>query len=192
MGVTGHARLPRAVRLLIRPAAPVPGRSRQQRATSQAHDTTWVSHSMGHAHRHRLRPGSSPNHRAVSQSFHLAPLGLSGAHWLDDPSDVSCKESTRQHGVDGWPLSCKQQVEGSSPIASSQHALLADLQAGLHLTTAEHNGQPTIGRSRDDGPALVLASDRIGRIRTRSYVAGAGHAGWPSDQQRNGLTREHG
>ena len=29
-----------------------------------------------------------------------------GAHWLDDPSDPSCKNSTRQHTVDGPRLSC--------------------------------------------------------------------------------------
>jgi hypothetical protein len=41
-------------------------------------------------------------------SFHLAPLGLTGAHWLDDPSDLSCKDSTRQHATDDPRLSCKQ------------------------------------------------------------------------------------
>jgi len=30
-------------------------------------------------------------------SFHPALLGLTGAHWLDDPSDVSCKDSTSQY-----------------------------------------------------------------------------------------------
>jgi hypothetical protein len=43
-------------------------------------------------------------------SFHLALLGAPGAYWLDDPPDLSCKDSTRQHAVDGWPLSCKQRV----------------------------------------------------------------------------------
>jgi hypothetical protein len=33
-----------------------------------------------------------------------------GAHQLDDLPDVSCKDSTRQHAVDGPRLSCKQQV----------------------------------------------------------------------------------
>ena len=33
-------------------------------------------------------------------SFHLAPLNPSGAHWLDDPPDMSCKENTRQYAVD--------------------------------------------------------------------------------------------
>jgi hypothetical protein len=28
-------------------------------------------------------------------SFHLALLGLSGAHWLDDASDLSWQDSTR-------------------------------------------------------------------------------------------------
>jgi hypothetical protein len=48
-------------------------------------------------------------------SFHLALLGPSGAHWLDDLPDVTCKESTRQHAVDDALLSCEQQVGGSSP-----------------------------------------------------------------------------
>jgi hypothetical protein len=53
------------------------------------------------------------------KSFHQAPLGPTGAHWLDDAPDLSCKESTRQYAVDGPLLSCKQQVGGSSPPASS-------------------------------------------------------------------------
>ena len=53
-------------------------------------------------------------------SFHLALLGPTGAHWLDDRSDVSCQDGTRQHAVDDPRLSCKQQVGGSSPPASSQ------------------------------------------------------------------------
>jgi hypothetical protein len=52
-------------------------------------------------------------------SFHPASLGPTGAHWLDDPSDLSCKEDTGQHAVDDPLLSCKQQVGGSSPPASS-------------------------------------------------------------------------
>ena len=54
-------------------------------------------------------------------SFHPTLLGPTGAHWLDDPPDVSCKDSTRQYSVDGARLSCKQQVGGSSPPASSQN-----------------------------------------------------------------------
>jgi hypothetical protein len=53
-------------------------------------------------------------------SFHLAPLGATGAHWLDDPPDVGCQDGTRQYAVDATLLSCKQQVGGSSPPASSQ------------------------------------------------------------------------
>jgi hypothetical protein len=43
-------------------------------------------------------------------SFHLALLGPTGAHWLDDPSDLTCKDSTGQHAVDDPRLSCKQQA----------------------------------------------------------------------------------
>jgi hypothetical protein len=42
--------------------------------------------------------------------IHLGLLGPTGTHWLDGRSDVSCKDSTRQHAVDDPRLSCKQQV----------------------------------------------------------------------------------
>ena len=38
-------------------------------------------------------------------SFHQALLGPSGAHWLDDPPDPSCKDSTQPHAVDDPLLS---------------------------------------------------------------------------------------
>jgi hypothetical protein len=41
-------------------------------------------------------------------SFHLALLGPSGAHWLDDPPDLTCKDSTRQHPLDRPQLSCNR------------------------------------------------------------------------------------
>ena len=49
-------------------------------------------------------------------SFHLALLGPSGAHWLDDASDLSCKDSTGQHTVDGWPLSCNSVSTRECPL----------------------------------------------------------------------------
>ena len=55
-------------------------------------------------------------------SFHQALLGPTGAHWLDTASDLSCKDSTGQYAVDDPLLSCKQQVGGSSPPASSKAA----------------------------------------------------------------------
>jgi hypothetical protein len=45
-------------------------------------------------------------------SFHQALLSPTGAHSLDTASDLSCKNSTRQHALDGPLLSCKQQVLG--------------------------------------------------------------------------------
>ena len=38
--------------------------------------------------------------------FHLAVPGPTGAYWLDGPSDVTCKDSTRQYAVDDPLLSC--------------------------------------------------------------------------------------
>jgi len=53
-------------------------------------------------------------------SFHHGAPCTTGPHSLDDPSDPTCKDSTRQHSLDDPRLSCKQQVGGSSPPASSQ------------------------------------------------------------------------
>ena len=49
-------------------------------------------------------------------SFRQALLRPTGAYWLDDPTDVSCKETTGQHAVDDPLLSCNRlpcQVGGS-------------------------------------------------------------------------------
>jgi hypothetical protein len=46
--------------------------------------------------------------RSFRWSFHQGLLSPTGAYWLDDPPDVSCKDSTRQHAVDDARLSCKQ------------------------------------------------------------------------------------
>jgi hypothetical protein len=37
---------------------------------------------------------------SFSVSFHPALLGPTGAHWLDDPTDLNCKDTTGQHAVD--------------------------------------------------------------------------------------------
>jgi hypothetical protein len=55
-------------------------------------------------------------------SFHQALFGPTGAYWLDDPSDLTCKDSTQQHAVDDPLLSCKQQPLASSSGASSKAA----------------------------------------------------------------------
>jgi hypothetical protein len=45
-------------------------------------------------------------------SFHLTPLGPTGAHWLDEPPDLSCEESTRQYALDDSRLSCNPLIGG--------------------------------------------------------------------------------
>ena len=54
-------------------------------------------------------------------SFHQPLLSPTGAHWLDDPPELSSRDSTHQYAVDDPLLSCNQQVGGSSPPASSQN-----------------------------------------------------------------------
>jgi hypothetical protein len=53
-------------------------------------------------------------------SFHLAPPGLTGAHWLDDPPDLSCKDSTRQYPVDVEHQPHNRRVAGSRPASPTE------------------------------------------------------------------------
>jgi len=69
-------------------------------------------------------------------SFYLAPLDATEPHQPDGAADLSCEDGTRQHATDGCPLSCEQQVPGSSPGASSQRAARPSIVAMLPLTCA--------------------------------------------------------
>jgi hypothetical protein len=64
-------------------------------------------------------------------SLHQGPLGSTGAYWLDDPPDLNCKDSTRQHAVDDARLSCTQQVGGSSPPSDTTNTP-TELHLNLH------------------------------------------------------------
>jgi NAD(P)-dependent dehydrogenase (short-subunit alcohol dehydrogenase family) len=48
-------------------------------------------------------------------SFHLPLLSPIGAYWLDDPPDLSCQDSTRQHLVDEGELDVSEAVK-NQPI----------------------------------------------------------------------------
>jgi hypothetical protein len=87
-----------------------------------ARASAWTRHGQrpvppgaGRAATQELQGGWAVGHRSFRWSFHLGPLDPTGAYLLDDPRDLSCQDSTRQHPVDGSPLSCKQQVGGSRP-----------------------------------------------------------------------------
>jgi hypothetical protein len=76
-------------------------------------------------------------------SFHLALLGPIGAHWLDDPSHLTCKDSTRQHAVDGSLLSCNLlpcQERPTTPKPSH------------HCPAAASEWSPTLARLADPLP----------------------------------------
>jgi hypothetical protein len=65
----GHARMPRAVKLLHQASSSNRAGAGSSERTSPAQDTTRVSHSQGHARSHQLQPGIITEPRAVSQSF---------------------------------------------------------------------------------------------------------------------------
>jgi hypothetical protein len=51
-------------------------------------------------------------------SFHQALLGLSETYWLDDPSELTCQDSTQQYPVDDPLLSCNSRLGFESPTSS--------------------------------------------------------------------------
>jgi hypothetical protein len=55
---------------------------------------------------------------SFSLSFHQPVPGPTGAHWLDDLPDLTCKDSTRQHALDDPLLSCKQWAGGRWRLSS--------------------------------------------------------------------------
>ena len=57
-------------------------------------------------------------------SFHQGLLGPTGAHWLDDPSDVTCKDSTQQYSVDDPLLSCNLLPMPGAPYYAEAFFLL--------------------------------------------------------------------
>src|SRR5215218_6301981 len=82
---------------------------------------SWVSQGRGDpeawARRKRHLSRRARGGMSFWLSFHLPLLSLTGAHWLDDPPELSSRDSTHQYAVDDPLLSCKQQVGGSSPPA---------------------------------------------------------------------------
>jgi hypothetical protein len=71
-------------------------------------------------------------------SFHLALLDPTRAHWLDDPPDTSCKDSTRQYAVDDPLLSCNSRSGVRVPPPAPKGA-------GQMLYSKASNGSPVSG-----------------------------------------------
>ena len=111
-------------------------------------------------------------------SFHQAPLGPSGAHWLDDPSDLTCKDSTQHYPVDDPLPSCKQQVGGSSPSASSTAAALWPSRRPFRLQPREqtHPRCPAVLRmvwveSRASGEASSVMRAVYGAVQVAEAMS---------------------
>jgi hypothetical protein len=102
-------------------------------------------------------------------SFHLPLLGPTGAHWLDDLSDVSCKDSTRQHPADGSPLSCNQLPCQERPIPAR---LSGSLGGSPPAATRQNSG----GLAGFD-PCPELHRQHSGALRGRGAPA-YGSGGW--------------
>jgi hypothetical protein len=67
-------------------------------------------------------------------SFHLASLGLTGAHCLDDPPDLSSKEITGQHAMDDPLLSCNRVLCSSSDDEHHAPSPTRAAAFGRHVT----------------------------------------------------------
>src|SRR5215218_4473724 len=71
---------------------------------------SWVSQGRGDpeawARRKRHLSRRARGGMSFWLSFHLPLLSLTGAHWLDDPPELSSRDSTHQYAVDDPLLSC--------------------------------------------------------------------------------------
>jgi hypothetical protein len=56
-------------------------------------------------------------------SFHQALLSPSGAYWLDSAPDLSCQDSTQEHGLDDPLLSCNSRLGYDAPPGPNQVAV---------------------------------------------------------------------
>ena len=90
-------------------------------------------------------------------SFHQALLGPTGPHQLDDPSDLTCKDSTGQHAVDDPRLSCKQQVGVRVPLPAPN--------------TADHGPEIIALLGRDPRRPQVVALSLLHRADTAGLSA---------------------
>jgi hypothetical protein len=128
-----------------------------------------------------MRPRSAHplRSRSVSQSFrlslHQAPCRITGAHQLDGPPNLTCQDSTRQHAVDGCPLSnnpllaawgrgVRAPVRHASPDGISRARSTSD--RGLCVSwpdhPVDHPGDPT-------GPVWIRLDRRpVQREQARS------------------------
>jgi hypothetical protein len=62
---------------------------------------------------------------------------------MDDPPDLSCQDSTRQHAVDDPLLSCKQQAPVRAPASAPARSLTG---AGCGTAEATETGGQHVGQ----------------------------------------------
>ena len=108
----------------------------------------------------RPRPGlhrpTLPAPQPTSPLANPSPPAGPSLHTLDRARPHGCKDSSRQHSADGSPLSCKQQVGGSSPPASSKCAWQPyPDQSWQHKGTYGHSGVCS-SRRRRAPPSVAL------------------------------------
>jgi hypothetical protein len=135
-------------------------------------------------------------------SFHQPLLRPTGAHLPDDPPDLSCQDSTCQHAVDSWPLSCNLlpcQERPTTPMRSHRCPAAASAWSpitarparptapsrsrgaarGGRRTAAATGSRPAraISRHRTRAAALPLslAAGCSGGVGTRSCAYGGPH-----------------
>jgi len=94
---------PKRLARLVAPLALLAMRRQDQKnmhRIRQALESTTVTSDWRRGPNVRLRRASTiRSGRAAGMSWQLAPLAATGPHWLDDLPDLTCKQSTRPHGL---------------------------------------------------------------------------------------------
>ena len=122
--------------------------------------------------------------RSFRLSFPRALLGPTGAYWLDDPSDLTCKDRTQQYVVDDPLLSCKQVHPPDRAAAENaiQPEVLPQQQVDQHRQC--HRGDK---REQHHEEAAESATERA------DLQVPEAHAGWLiADRYRKPMRRHSG
>jgi hypothetical protein len=121
-------------------------------------------------------------------SFHLPPLGPSGAYWLDDAPDLSCQDSTQEHPVDDPLLSCNPLLAtwGHGSPAPVRHASPDGISGARSTVTA------VLGWSRAHGLIIRLIIHTIRRDRSGSVqIDEASNVSRPDPSGSDQIDAEH-
>jgi hypothetical protein len=117
-------------------------------------------------------------------TFHVAPFAATGAHSLDDPSNLPCRDCSHQHPLDSWrldlhgcylPLPCPRMIcmrasdlPAAAPHTASQHPISL---SSIRPATCSSIERSEVPRCPPNGPTID-GKDGVRQSAVRPAPAG--------------------